>query len=73
MFPLIKLAKKLKESAALAAGYVVMFPLIKLAKKLKGVRFSAWCLPLMFPLIKLAKKLKVFIAVNILRFLLRFH
>ena len=61
MFPLIKLAKKLK---GFGFGLVVLephpvFPLIKLAKKLKDPRkhdnnnTRTW-----FPLIKLAKKLK---------------
>ena len=38
MFPLIKLAKKLKEnfSRIQLNGYYKPFPLIKLAKKLKG-------------------------------------
>ncbi len=36
LFPLIKLAKKLKEESALKANaYYTAFPLIKLAKKLK--------------------------------------
>ena len=37
MFPLIKLAKKLKVVAAFGiTGVFILFPLIKLAKKLKG-------------------------------------
>ena len=59
MFPLIKLAKKLK--AKKRQNWLETaneFPLIKLAKKLKeGVRIQYGKLKL-FPLIKLAKKLK---------------
>ncbi len=62
MFPLIKLAKKLKEvppTLDFPGKGAETFPLIKLAKKLKaglikrGTRGKQ-----MFPLIKLAKKLK---------------
>ncbi len=66
LFPLIKLAKKLKD----AKGQSLLeripgtfeFPLIKLAKKLKEQLFcpSAPSMGL-FPLIKLAKKLKVLV------------
>ena len=62
MFPLIKLAKKLKVMT-LQEGKVKPFPLIKLAKKLKGW-FSVLLLAQTrrFPLIKLAKKLKALLA-----------
>ncbi len=59
MFPLIKLAKKLKvfETAGDDLG---RFPLIKLAKKLKEdlAKLEGIFPELSFPLIKLAKKLK---------------
>ena len=62
MFPLIKLAKKLKDIARRCRyGVYAEFPLIKLAKKLKVCR-TLWLRPdpnFLFPLIKLAKKLKV--------------
>ncbi len=46
MFPLIKLAKKLKASATVRKGKLAeMFPLIKLAKKLKVVFFVWDCSP----------------------------
>ncbi len=63
-FPLIKLAKKLKESRQQfceKTGWK-KFPLIKLAKKLKeDKRTNQMNYPEypLFPLIKLAKKLKV--------------
>ena len=62
VFPLIKLAKKLKVMT-LQEGKVKPFPLIKLAKKLKGW-FSVLLLAQTrrFPLIKLAKKLKALLA-----------
>ncbi len=60
MFPLIKLAKKLKVEEQMTDNRTHLFPLIKLAKKLKAVG-AIHELPLLgwFPLIKLAKKLKV--------------
>ncbi len=39
-FPLIKLAKKLKEFGSIALLTLLTFPLIKLAKKLKDIRFG---------------------------------
>ncbi len=64
MFPLIKLAKKLKVLIVIAAGmaFCLLFPLIKLAKKLKVLKLSLPFYCFLFPLIKLAKKLKVLIA-----------
>ncbi len=63
-FPLIKLAKKLKEQLSGIPLQFIAFPLIKLAKKLKD--FCLFCEYLIwvkaFPLIKLAKKLKDFIS-----------
>ena len=61
MFPLIKLAKKLKaprprRSPSQAPSWP--FPLIKLAKKLKAVSVYPSLPEKTFPLIKLAKKLK---------------
>ena len=42
-FPLIKLAKKLKEELARLVGEpLVVFPLIKLAKKLKGTNILSF-------------------------------
>jgi len=65
LFPLIKLAKKLKAATAQnqATKLFRMFPLIKLAKKLKAVPtpYRNALLSkrkITFPLIKLAKKLK---------------
>ncbi len=61
-FPLIKLAKKLKDPLERSLS-MAMFPLIKLAKKLKDFAwldlfgYQRW-----FPLIKLAKKLKALYA-----------
>ena len=61
LFPLIKLAKKLKDdSNGILGSATTAFPLIKLAKKLK-VDYWGRTMGLMlmaFPLIKLAKKLK---------------
>ncbi len=60
-FPLIKLAKKLKDGVGRGAGaYRVRseFPLIKLAKKLKEKFERRDFILIGFPLIKLAKKLK---------------
>ena len=70
MFPLIKLAKKLKEKKGAAkVKSAIMFPLIKLAKKLKGnpvATMNNIITQELFPLIKLAKKLKeVFFAYDI--------
>ena len=61
LFPLIKLAKKLKgNNSNLDTPAPSLFPLIKLAKKLKdycaGIKIQYPNKP--FPLIKLAKKLK---------------
>jgi hypothetical protein len=60
LFPLIKLAKKLKvEHARKLQNQASTFPLIKLAKKLKaGVEPTFTPQEAWFPLIKLAKKLK---------------
>ena len=63
LFPLIKLAKKLKEVKSRRDrrySQRTEFPLIKLAKKLKGgiPRIRGVCVAQGFPLIKLAKKLK---------------
>ena len=64
LFPLIKLAKKLKEKCAtsVSAANAQTFPLIKLAKKLKVENLKKLQLIEVepFPLIKLAKKLKEF-------------
>ena len=62
-FPLIKLAKKLKdngEGTRIVLNHDPKFPLIKLAKKLKAtaVPEGGFGIALLFPLIKLAKKLK---------------
>ncbi len=59
-FPLIKLAKKLKDRISRKRRATSRFPLIKLAKKLKEYEFDGikGNLEEMFPLIKLAKKLK---------------
>ncbi len=60
MFPLIKLAKKLKEEYVITTDeFLASFPLIKLAKKLKGEEVWFNYGRESFPLIKLAKKLKV--------------
>ena len=59
-FPLIKLAKKLKDTIEEQMRAIAEFPLIKLAKKLKVEESSKQeDQPSTFPLIKLAKKLKV--------------
>ncbi len=60
MFPLIKLAKKLKGGMiSQFKNPTSTFPLIKLAKKLKVEELFKLCKKLeRFPLIKLAKKLK---------------
>ncbi len=59
LFPLIKLAKKLKgEKKWLPTTQPCKFPLIKLAKKLKEGKPKPFLQPSRFPLIKLAKKLK---------------
>jgi len=63
VFPLIKLAKKLKGEKYDKGEWTQEFPLIKLAKKLKGVidsNYTNLTPGLWFPLIKLAKKLKEF-------------
>ncbi len=59
-FPLIKLAKKLKDvENAVTITLRLVFPLIKLAKKLKASHgLPMRMATLSFPLIKLAKKLK---------------
>ena len=59
-FPLIKLAKKLKDASSCCRRMWMKFPLIKLAKKLKEVWTTVWTgvQRFEFPLIKLAKKLK---------------
>ena len=59
-FPLIKLAKKLKECYKPIgnSNKKSMFPLIKLAKKLKDTETCPYLGQFQFPLIKLAKKLK---------------
>jgi len=61
-FPLIKLAKKLKDNnSSRRCNCSHWFPLIKLAKKLKVFKFELEELAKLvgeFPLIKLAKKLK---------------
>ncbi len=63
MFPLIKLAKKLKVTGPTGESWPLTpgFPLIKLAKKLKETFITDVTIPdeIQFPLIKLAKKLKV--------------
>ncbi len=60
LFPLIKLAKKLKVFwVPVKRGHFRKFPLIKLAKKLKVIIAGIICFVATgFPLIKLAKKLK---------------
>ena len=59
VFPLIKLAKKLKEVIRVDIfDMKKLFPLIKLAKKLKDSNQAGTLVFLQFPLIKLAKKLK---------------
>ncbi len=64
LFPLIKLAKKLKAwGYKRAVCFPYEFPLIKLAKKLKVCTITIqwtiqWTIQSSFPLIKLAKKLK---------------
>ena len=60
LFPLIKLAKKLKDGKLVGTGStgISRFPLIKLAKKLKDNDREWLCSQVQFPLIKLAKKLK---------------
>ena len=58
-FPLIKLAKKLKDfNKNNCNSQRSKFPLIKLAKKLKEEALKKSAQTLVFPLIKLAKKLK---------------
>ena len=62
VFPLIKLAKKLKVGSVLddlEKNGEKGFPLIKLAKKLKVSVKNSMNENSLFPLIKLAKKLKV--------------
>ena len=70
MFPLIKLAKKLKDGQRFKSGeknLPARFPLIKLAKKLKErYRYLAYTFShFKFPLIKLAKKLKDIMMANL--------
>ncbi len=76
MFPLIKLAKKLKVAPQQASWPGSRsFPLIKLAKKLKAgdaVLRGPYISRVVFPLIKLAKKLKDFCSFGLCDFC-RFH
>jgi hypothetical protein len=74
VFPLIKLAKKLKGSNLLSF-YPPAFPLIKLAKKLKAATSSTALIRVTpsFPLIKLAKKLKEEMSFVQSKLLLCFH